>query len=63
VVVSVKKDVRGSEGGGLRAGDVLILSGEEYRGLLEHKDIGVHRETLAGFKAGATQATKETIEW
>ena len=60
VVVSVKKDVRGSEGGGLRAGDVLILSGEEYRGLLEHKDIGVHRESVQGFKAGATETPKKT---
>lgn len=58
IIVKVKKATRG-----LRENQILILDGETYKGILENKEVGIHRASYDGFGKGATQATMETIVW
>ena len=44
---------------GIQKGERYILDGETYRGLLENKEIGLHRTSYKGFKTGATETPKK----
>jgi hypothetical protein len=52
IVVAAKTDDMAK---GIRKGEEYILDGETYRGLVENKDIGLHRASYKGFKQGGGQ--------
>lgn len=52
ILVAAKQD---DVAKGVRKGETYVLDGETYRGLVENKDIGLHRASYKGFKQGGGQ--------
>jgi hypothetical protein len=42
---------------GIQKGETYVLNGEEYKGLVENKEIGLHRASYKGLKQGGTTAS------
>jgi hypothetical protein len=61
IIIEVKNPSRKSGTGRLKEGNTYVVDGEQYNGLLEHKDIGIHRQSLLGFKQGGGTAGSPTL--